>query len=172
MKKILLRKKGFWSILGVTAVVLVFLIYWIVRPISYGMEYYWYEICEEYEFEATMVFHMDDKVTIVNSNFDEPLEEYYYYKDGWTFLCMAQTEEEYKAEIEQINGDWEAAINTPFYASKINAFSYNNDNPLDGTQAAYVCKTAKVVAVVCGIIEGVLIAVTVLMLVMRKKTAN
>ena len=53
---------------------------------------------------------------------NQEMKSRYYYKDGYVFFTLAQTDEGYKKEIISINENFDEAIKTPFYADKINSF--------------------------------------------------
>ena len=162
MKKLFFSKKTAYTLLVITLAVLGIYAYMLVRPISYGMEYCIKENISGYEYESTTVFHSGNKMTLINLNFEEPQELYYYYKDGWYFSCMAQTEDEYKVEVEQIDANFEEAVATPFYASKINAFSYSYEDFLNGGEIVHTCNSAIVFAIVGGVAVIGFIALTVI----------
>ena len=171
MKKILSNIKTVIGLLAVTTILLGFYIYMIARPISYGMEYH-----TEYEyagvlFEGTLIFNADGSMVNSNSNFDEKLISRYYYKDGYIFFTMAETDELYEKEVEWINSNFEEAVNSPFYASKINAFRLASEGP-DGFKVNYDCAGAVVFAVVAGVIELMLIGLTCTSAVLYKKSKD
>ena len=64
---------------------------------------------------------------------------------------MAATEEEYQEEVANINADFEGAVNSPFYASKINAFRMVFVGP-DGYTLTYKCNSAIVFAIIGGVV--------------------
>ena len=78
-----------------------------------------------------MKFSKDGTMVARNSNNGLEMDAYYYYKDGYVFFTVAQTEEEYEEEIAHINENFEEACNTPFYADKINAFQLVMSGPDD-----------------------------------------
>lgn len=172
MKKILSNIKTVIGLLAVTTILLGFYIYMIARPVSYGMEYH-----TEYEyagvpFEGTFIFNADGSMVNLNTNFDEELISRYYYKDGYVFFTMAETDAEYEKEVEWINSNFEKAINpveTPFYAGKINAFGLTSEGP-DGFKVDYDCSNAVVFAVVGGVVEAMLIALTCVSYLFWKKS--
>ena len=144
-------------ILAIAAIVLLVVgIYAMTRPISYGADYYHASFYEGDDFHGTMTFYDDNTVVVCNTNLDEEMKFFYYYKNGYVFLILAETEEGYKEEVAAIDGDFEGAVNTPFYASKINAFR-NASEGLDDYKTVYLCQSAIMMAVVWGAIELVLI---------------
>lgn len=167
MKKFLTSKKTLTILLVITILMTAFYTYMLARPISYGMEYYVNEKVAGYDFESSIVFGRDNKLVLKNSNFDEPLENYYYYKNGYVFYATIETEEEYKAAVEEINKDWEAAINKPFFATKINAFTLTNS--IEDVTVVQHCQGAKTFAIAFGVLEVCLIALTVTAFVLQKK---
>lgn len=169
MKKILSNIKTVIGLLAVTTILLGFYIYMIARPVSYGMEYH-----TEYEyagvpFEGTFIFNAEGRMVNLNSNFDKELISYYYYKDGYIFFTMAETDAEYEKEVEWINSNFEEAINSPFYASKINAFRIVSEGP-DGFKTEYDCANAVFFAVAGGVVEAMLIALTCVSYLFWKKS--
>ena len=57
------------------------------------------------------------------------------------FFIFSETEEDYNAEVAAINADFEGAVNTPFYGSKINVFRHASEG-LDGYRSVYICQLA------------------------------
>lgn len=155
MKKIMLCRKKV-LILVAAIVLLVIGIYGMTRPIFYGASYYHASFYDGNDFNGTMKFYTDNTVVIRNTNFDEEIKSFYYYKNGYVFFCSAQTEEEYKAEVAVIDADFEKAVNSPFYASKINVFKLTSEGP-DGYKSIYLCQNSMMMAVVCGAIELTLV---------------
>ena len=155
-------------LLLVTILSLGFYTYMLARPISYGMSYYNETVYEGMKFEGMMVFHSDGTLTSHNSNFPEEQTGYYYYRDGYIFALLAETEEEYEAEVAHINANFEEALAMPFYASKINAFRHISLET-DDYATAYTCTSAVIFAVAGGIVELVLLALTVISFVSSKK---
>ena len=113
----------------------------------------------------------DGKVISENTNFDEPFEMYYYYKDGYVFHLMATNDEEYEAEVADINKNFDEAVATPFYASKINAFKQVAVG-MDEEVTTYTCAGAFIFAIVGGIDRLLLIALTAYSFVLSKKAKN
>ena len=161
MKKIFSNKITAVILLFVTLISIGFYIYMVARPISYGMSYKNKVVYEGVEFEGTLKYYPDGTVLIKNSNFDEEMKNYYYYKEGYVFSLMAQTKEEYNEEVSYINENFEEAVASPFYASKINAFKQAPDG-LDEYVTTYTCNGAIVFAIAGGVVELVLMIVTVL----------
>ena len=168
MKKILSCSKTAIILLCVTVLSLCFYTYMLSRPISYGMNYHNEMVYEGVVFEGNLKFDSDGKVFNNNTNFEETLEDYYYYKDGYVFILMAQTDEEYEAEVAYINENFDEAVAAPFYAAEINAFQYVAGGP-DGFVTTYTCVGAIIFAVVSGVVALVLITLTVSSFVLWKK---
>ncbi len=169
MKKILSNVRTLIVLFIVTVLTLGFYAYMLLRPISYGMEY---RNVTEYDggtFEGIITFKSDDTMINRNTNFDQELESFYYYKDGYVFFVMAQTREGYEAEVAEINEDFEKAIATPFYAAKINAFRQVFEGP-DGYSTTYTCKDAITFTVIGGVVELLLIALTTSSFIFIKNT--
>ena len=98
MKSILSNTKTAIILLIVTLLSLGFYTYMLLRPISYGMNYH---IEVEYEgetFEGDVKYRRDGTVINKNSTFDKEIEGYYYYKDGYVFTLLTETEEQRAAE--------------------------------------------------------------------------
>lgn len=168
MKKILSNPKTAIILLIVTLLSLGFYTYMLVRPISYGMNYTNEIVYEGEEFEGTLKFRRDGKVITKNSNLKEEMEYYYYYKDGYVFSLMADTEEEYATEVELINNNFDAMISSPFYAAKINAFKQTSLSG-DSDVTTYTCKGAIAFAIAGGVIGLALIALTAISIILYKK---
>ena len=169
MTKLLSNIKSVIALLAVTTILLGFYIYMIARPISYGMDYHTsYEYAGE-PFEGTLIFNADGSMVNSNSNFDEELISRYYYKDGYIFFTMAETDSSYEKEVEWINSNFEEAVKSPFYASKINAFRLSSEGP-DGFKVNYDCANAVVFSIVIGVIELMLIGLTCTSIILYKKT--
>ena len=94
-----------------------------------------------------------------NMNYDDEVESFYYYKDGYVFITMATTEEEYREEIEDINENFEKAIKTPFYGAKINAFNIVYEGILD-YDSVFTCNSAITFAIVGGVVGLIMIVLT------------
>ena len=171
MKKVFSSTKTAIILLLVTVLCIGFYAYMIARPISYGMSYHNKIVYEGEPFEGTLTFYSNGKVLNENSNFDEPLEMYYYYKDGYVFNLMAGTDEEYKAEVAYINDNFDEAVATPFYATKINAFKQVAVG-MDENVTTYTCTGAIIFAIVGGIGALILIALTTMSFVLSKKAKN
>ena len=124
----------------------------LANPISYGSSYYNASMYEGDDFNGTMIFYPDNTLVLSNTTFDEEIKFFYYYKDGYIFISVAETEAEYEAEVAAINEDFEGAVNTPFYASKINLFRMSAEGP-DGYKSVYLCQTAIMIAVIVSVLE-------------------
>lgn len=145
--------------------------YMLARPISYGMEYYNETVYDGEAFEGTMVFHSDNSMTIKNINFDEEMESRFYYKEGYVFLTMAETDEEYEEEVSYIDANFEEAVKSPFYASEINSFRMIAEGG-DGYTVVYTCKSAIVFAAVGGAVELVLLGLAIVSLILSQKAKS
>ena len=168
MKKFLSHTKTAVILLLVTLLFLGFYGYMLARPISYGMGYQTKTVYEGVEFEGRLKFYPDGKVLNQNSNFEEALEGYYYYRDGYVFNLMAKTEEEYEAEVAEIDQNFEEAVASPFYAVKTNVFRYVAQGP-DGYTNVYTCVGAIVFAVAGGVAAVALAVLTVFSFLLSKK---
>ncbi len=171
MKKILFKTKTAIILLLVTILFLGFYTYMIARPISYGMSYHNEIVYEGVPFEGTMKFYPDGKLISDNTNFDEPLEMYYYYKDGYVFTLMAETDTEYEAEVASINENFDEAVATPFYAIKTGAFKQVSEG-MDQEVTTYTCTGAIIFAIAGGVLALALIALTVSSFALSKKAKN
>ena len=169
MKKILSNIKTVIGLLAVSIISLGFYIYMIVRPVSYGMKYHTEYEYEGVAFEGTLIFNADGSMVNLNTNFSEELISRYYYKDGYIFFTMAETDADYEKEVEWIDSNFEEAVNSPFYASKINAFRLAFEGP-DGFKVDYDCANAVVFAVAAGAIEAMIISLTCVSFVFWKKS--
>lgn len=171
MKNILSYTKTTIILLLLTVLFLGFYTYMLARPISYGMSYHNEIVYEGVAFEGDSKFYPDGKVLNDNTNFEEPFEDYYYYKDGYVFFLLAQTEEEYESEVAYINENFDEAVDSPFYAVKINAFRYFPEG-IDREITTYTCTGAIIFAVAGGVSVLVLIALTVSSFALSKKSKN
>lgn len=154
--------------LVVAILVLALNIYLIARPISYGWGYYAEDEYQGIQYEGAMKFNADGTMVLRNSNHGREMEAYYYYKDGYIFFTMAETDEAYEEEVAYINENFEEALNTPFYADKINAFTLKADGP-DGYTVVYTCTQAIVFAIIGGVIELALMGLAFANLSAHKK---
>ena len=171
MKNILSKTKTAIILLIVTVLLLGSYVYIIASPVTYGMKYRNETVYEGEVFKGSLKYSPDGKVVGENTNFDEPFEMYYYYKDGYVFNLMAKKDEEYEAEVATINENFDEAVATPFYASKINAFKQVAVG-LDEDVTTYTCKGAIVFAIIGGIDRLLLIALTACSFVLSKKAKN
>ena len=144
-------------------------IFAMTTPMACGVNYFHATMYEGDDFNGTMVFHPNNTMVVRNTNFDEELEMFYYYRDGYVFYLLSTTKAEYEAEVAAINADFEGAVNTPFYASKINAFMISSEG-LDDYQSTYLCQITIMMAVIWGAIELALIAFAVAFVIRGKKT--
>ena len=156
-------------ILAVVALILLAVgIHGMTRPISYGASYYHASFYEGEDFNGSMTFYADNTMVVRNTNFDEDLKLLYYYKDGYVFFTVGATQEEYENEVAAINGDFEGAVNTPFYASKINAFRLASEG-LDDYTTVYICQSAVKMAVAWILMELVLMSITIACVIRCKR---
>ena len=91
----------------IAIVLLVVVIYGTSSPMSYGCDYYHAAFYEGEDFNGTMVFYPDNTMVIRNTNLDEDYKAYYYYKNGYIFFILVQTEAEYQrlAALFKMFGD-------------------------------------------------------------------
>ena len=171
MKNILSCTKTALILLVATIILLVASVYMIVRPISYGFGYHNETVYENTVFKGTIKFYPDGTMSVGNANFDEEMMFRYYYKDGYVFSTVAETEEEYEEEVAYINSNFEEAVNAPFYACEINAFTQVSVG-VDGYTMVYTCTGAIVFAVVACIVDLILIGLTCVSFVLCKKQKN
>ena len=170
MKRILSSAKTIVVLLITLVLSLGFYVYMLVRPISYGMEY---QVKTEYDgvaFEGAMRFYPDGTMTTRNSNFDEEMKSRYYYRDGYIFCTLPETDEDYAKEVDYINEHFDECIMSPFYCDRINAFSLIDDGIVDYSNE-YVCTSAIVFAAVFGAFELALLGLVVLCLFIRRRCA-
>lgn len=171
MKKFLSNMKTILALLIVTIVTLGIYAYMLARPISYGMEYYNKTEYNGGTFEGAITFKSDNTMINRNSNFDEELKSFYYYKDGYIFFTLAQTSEEYAEEVAYINENFDEAVATPFYADKINAFELVAEES-DGYKSVYTCTNAITFAIAGGIVELLLIGLTITAFIFNNKSKH
>ena len=171
MKNILSKTKTAIILLVITVLLLGSYICIIANPVTYGMKYRNEMVYEGEVFKISLKYSPDGKVIGENTNFDEPFEMYYYYKDGYVFNLMATNDEEYEAEVAAINANFDEAVATPFYAMKSNAFKQVGVG-LDDDVTTYTCIGAIIFAIVGGIDRLLLIALTVSSFVLSKKAKN
>ena len=156
------------ALLIVTAITLGLYAYMLLRPVSHGMRY---TAETEYlgeTYTSTTVFRADNTSVTTSNSIDIELESFYFVKGGYLFLTYATTEEEYREEVEYIKENFEQAKEIPFYASRVNAFKLVNVAP-DGFSTVYKCDTAVVLAILFGVVELMLIALTAISLVLSKR---
>ena len=171
MKNILSQTKTAIILLFITVLLLGSYVYMIARPISYGMSYYNSVVYEGVKFEGEIRFNSDGTVLSKNTNFEEPIEMYYYYKDGYVFTLMAKNEEERASEIAYIKENFDEAIATPLYASKTSAFKQVAVG-LDEEVTTYTCTGAIIFAVVGGVVWLALFALATFSFVLSKRAKN
>ena len=171
MKNILSKTKTAIILLIVTVLLLGSYVYIIASPVTYGMKYRNETVYEGEVFKGSLKYSPDGKVISENTNFDEPFEMYYYYKDGYIFNLVATTDEEYEAEIAYINENFDEAVASPFYAVKTNAFKQVAAG-MDEDATTYTCIGAIVFAVAGGVAALALIALTVSSFALSKRRSN
>jgi hypothetical protein len=171
MKNILSKTKTAIILLIVTVLLTGSYVYLLTCPIAYGMEYRNETVYEGQVFEGSLKYTADGKVISKNTNFDEPIEFYYYYKDGYVFNLVAKNDAEYEAEVAYINENFDEALAAPFYAVKTNAFKQVPVG-MEEDATTYTCMGAIVFAIVGGIDRLLLIALTVSSFVLSKKAKN
>ena len=159
MKRLLTCKRMAFILLVATIITLGFYVYMVARPISYGMPY-----CVEIEydgetFEGSMTFKPDTTLLYRNTNFDGEMKSRYYYKNGYLFFVMAQTDKEYEEEVEIINESLENSVIEPLGAYKISAFTLGMSDD-DGGEFVYTCTGATLFAWIGGAFELILVALT------------
>jgi hypothetical protein len=172
MKNILSKTKTAIILLIVTVLLTGSYVYLLTCPIAYGMKYRNETVYEGEVFKGSLKYSADGKVISENTNFDEPLEMYYYYKDGYVFNLVAKNDAEYEAEVAYINENFDEALAAPFYAVKTNAFKQVPVGFEDDDATIYTCKGAIIFAIVGGIDRLLLIALTVSSFVLSKKAKN
>ena len=159
MKNILSKTKTAIILLIVTVLLLGSYIWIVANPVTYGMKYRNETVYEGEVFKGSLKYSPDGKVISEITNFDEPFEMYYYYKDGYVFNLMATNDEEYEAEVAYINENFDEAVASPFYAVKTNAFKQVAAG-MDEDATTYTCTGAIVFAVAGGVVVLALIALT------------
>ena len=169
MKSVLSLSKTAIVFLALAIVFLGLYTYMLARPISYAMGYHNESAYDGRSFEGTMKFYSDATMVNYNTNFNEEMQSRYYYKDGYVFFTMAQTDEEYEKEVATINENFDEAIKTPFYADEINAFRLVLSES-DGPTMVYTCTPAIIFAVVGGVVELLFIALAAVSFVLYKKS--
>ena len=168
MKNILSKTKTAIILLIVTVLLLGSYVCIVANPVTYGMKYRNETVYEGQAFVGALKYSTDGKVISENTNFDEPLEMYYYYKDGYVFNLMATNDEEYEAEVAYINENFDEAVASPFYAVKTNAFKQVAVG-MDKDATTYTCIGAVIFAIVGGIDRLLLIALTAYSFALSKK---
>ena len=168
MKNILSKTKTTIILLIVTVLLLGSYVCIVANPVTYGMKYRNETVYEGEVFKGSLKYSPDGKVISENTNFDEPFEMYYYYKDGYVFHLMATNDEEYEAEVTYINENFDEAVASPFYAVKTNAFKQVAAG-MDKDATTYTCIGAIVFAIVGGIDRLLLIALTAYSFALSKK---
>ena len=171
MKNILSKTKTAIILLIVTVLLTGCYVYLLTCPIAYGMKYRNETVYEGEVFKGSLKYSPNGKVISENTNFDEPLEMYYYYKDGYVFNLMATNDKEYEAEVAYINENFDEAVASPFYAVKTNAFKQVAVG-MDEDATTYTCIGAIIFAIVGGINRILLIALTAYSFVLSKKAKN
>lgn len=169
MKKILSKTKTAIILLIATILLVGSYVYIVASPVTYGMKYRNETVYEGEVFKGSLKYSPDGKVVGENTNFDEPFEMYYYYKDGYVFNLVATNDEEYEAEVAYINENFDEASSTPLYASKTNAFKQVAVG-LDEEVTTYTCIGAIIFAIVGGVFALALTALTVSSFILSKKS--
>ena len=162
------------KVLALSVVVIILLVIGIggmTSPIAYGSVYYHASNYEGDDFSGSMIFYPDNTMVVRNTNLDEDMKLLYYYRDGYIFFTAAETEAEYYHEVKAINEDFEAAINTPFYASKITAFKLTSEGLDDDYSTVYVCQNSSMMAAAWVVIEVALV-ISIAVSVIRHKKRN
>ena len=168
MKKLLSKKTTSIALLILTVLLVASYVYLLTCPIAYGLKYRNEVVYDGQVFKGSLKYTADGKVISENTNFDEPIEMYYYYKDGYVFHLIATNDEEYEAEVAYINENFDKAVDTPLYASEINAFKQVAVG-MDEEVTTYTCAGAFIFALVGGIDRLLLIALTAYSFVLSKK---
>ena len=171
MKNILSYAKTAVILLLVTLISLGFYVYMIARPISYGMGYTVKTAYDNVAFEGSITFEPDSTMSISNSTFEIEMKYRHYYKNGYLFSILSTEDEDYETEVNYINENFEEALNTPFYAGKINAFRYIPGS-IDSYTTVYTCVPAVIFAAVGGIVEAALAALTCVSFALYKKSKS
>ena len=171
MKNILSQTKTAIILLIVTVLLLGSYICIIANPVTYGMKYRNETVYDGVVFKGSLKYSPDGKVISENTNFDEPFEMYYYYKDGYVFNLAATNDEEYEAEVAYINENFDEASSTPLYASKTSAFKQVAVG-LDEEVTTYTCTGAAIFAVVGGVVWLALFALATFSFVLSKRAKN
>ena len=171
MKNILSKTRTAIVLLCITVLLLGSYAYMLARPISYGMGYYNSVVYEDVKFAGELRFNSDGTYSYENTNFDEKKTEYYYYKDGYVFFLMAETEGEYEAEVAYINENFDEVVASPAYASKTSAFKQVAVG-MDEEFTTYTCTGAVIYAIVGGIVRFALIALTVFSFILSQKAKS
>jgi hypothetical protein len=171
MKNLLSNKKTAIILLVASILLLGFYAYMLARPISYGMAYHNETEYEGGVFEGTMKFYSDKTMVNTNTNFEEEIESRYYYKYGYVFFTMAETDEAYDEEVDFINKNFDEATKMPFYADEINAFKLVVTEG-DGYETTYTCTPAIVFAIIGGVVAAALIGATCVCLILFKKKTS
>lgn len=117
------------------------------RPVSYNMEYFGEQNDEYGYFAAKRYFTPDNYLIIKNTNYDIPIIDFYYYKDGYVFNLRSETKEQYAEETAKINSRWEDALKVDFYSCRISAYKMIYVRP-DGAETIYICTQAIVLTIV------------------------
>ena len=171
MKNILSKTKTSIILLCITVLLVGSYICIVASPISYGMKYRNETVYDGQTFKGSLKYTLGGKVISENTNFAEPMEMYYYCKDGFVFNLMATNDEEYDAEVAYINANFDEAIATPFYAFKTNSlrlFAVGTDESV----TTYTCIGGFIYAIVGCADRLLLIALTVYSFVLSKKAKS
>ena len=169
MKNILSKTKTAIILLIVTVLLVGSYVYLLTCPITYGMEYRNETVYEGEVYKWSLKYSPDGKVICENINYDEPIEFYYYYKDGYVFNLMAENDEKYKSEVAAINEDFDEAVALPLYAFKTNAFKQVAQGFVNDV-TIYTCQGAIIFAIAGGVFALALTALTVSSFILSKKS--
>ena len=169
MKKMLSRTRTALTLALVTVIFFSLFAYMLARPISYGLTYQNESVYDGETFTGMMKFYSDGTVVNLNTNFNDELRSYYHYKDGYVFFILENTPEAYEEQVAYIEGNFEEAVNVPFFASRINVFTHVAE-AADGYTTIYTCHSAITSAVVCSMIGLALMALTISSLVLSRKS--
>lgn len=173
IKSILSRKSTLITLLAITVLFIGIFVYTVARPISYGLAYTSTNYYDGIRFDRSDVYHVGNQMTLTNSNeeYSSGMDFYYYYSNGWVFNCVATNDEEYAAEVEAINADFDNKVNELFYAFKINAFTCSYSNPLEPESSiTNVCGGAIAFAIAFGVMSLVSIALSAFSFLLYKKS--
>ena len=168
MKQLFSSKKTAVILVIVAVVYLCLYGYVLTRPITYGLPYSHTSMYDDEMFEAVMVFYEDNTMVTRSSNFDGEFQSWYYYKDGFVFFTMAQSEAEYLDEVAMIEANFDEAVSTPFYAAKTSVLRADALG-MDDFATTYLCTYAMNCAGFFGAIGAILVILACLSCARCKK---